>query len=94
MGEAQRAAGHLEDARFAYENALALDGRESSARLGLGWTFLGLRRPDLAAQAWRPLAGAIAEAAVVREMVRLYRSLGDSAAVRAALGAAATRARP
>jgi Flp pilus assembly protein TadD len=85
MGDAQRAIGRHDDAQLAYTNALALDSRDTHARLGLGWVQLQQGRRELAAQSWRPLAGLVGDSATARAMADLFSSLGDAAAANAAL---------
>jgi tetratricopeptide (TPR) repeat protein len=88
MGDAQFAAGHLDDAGLAYGNALARDPLEPRARFGLGRVQLQQGRRAEAARTWRPLAGSVGDPATAKVMAELFDSVGDRQAAAAARAAA------
>ena len=83
-GQALRQLERPEEARQAFEAALALDPNEVRSRIGLGWVLLTLNRPEDAARAWRPVIAVARDTTTLRAMQVLYLKLGDPEAARAA----------
>lgn len=65
------------EALVAFEQALALDPRNTAAGLGRGWSLFVLGRHEEAAAAWRPLIRSAADPTLLSAMADLYTALGD-----------------
>jgi tetratricopeptide (TPR) repeat protein len=77
------------EAGAAFDRAAQLEPTNPVARLGRGWSRLLMRRPDEAAELWRPVIDQANDPATLSRMIELYQSLGDVASANRARAALA-----
>jgi tetratricopeptide (TPR) repeat protein len=77
QGEALRVMNRLPQARTAFARALALDGSDLQARVGLGWTELADGDSAAAAEIWRPAIGRTRNTEALIAMATLYDRRGE-----------------
>jgi tetratricopeptide (TPR) repeat protein len=91
LGYACMRAGDVPAAIAAFQRALELEPGNVDARISLGHALLAVGRSREAAEAWRPVVGLTRDSGTLRQMVGLYRALGEAeteARARAALAGA------
>jgi tetratricopeptide (TPR) repeat protein len=78
------AAGRVDDARAAYEQARRLAPGDVVTLIGIGWTQARSGHADLAARTWAPLVDQVHDSATLTAMTIVFESAGDPVALAAA----------